>query len=740
MTNATIPTIGKITPYPYQWGITEDIKSFIREQFAASKAGKKPEYGYIEAFVSAGKCQGRDTPVLMCDGSIKMIQDVAVGDLLMGHDSKPRKVKSTTSGIDQMYRIDQKRGDSYTVNSAHILSLKVTGRTSPMMVNGERKYPGDIVNVNVEDLLHNLPKSHINDLKGWRPANGVDFNQSPDLPIPPYILGVYLGDGSIRHPSITNVDKEVLSEWYEYASAIGMGIRTTTKDNKCFTHFITGGKGNTKNPLVDNLKDLGIIGGNRHIPKRYLTASRQDRLELLAGILDTDGYLNRGCQFDIAQKSKEFSDQIAFLCRSLGLWCSPVETQKQCVNTGAWGTYYRMSIGGDTTKIPLRVKRRKPTRKPERRVDMTGISITPIGLGDYYGFEIDGPDRLYMMGDFTVTHNTIMLGTIANHCQNVGAKCLIMADQGELVEQNSDECWNMDTKNSIYSASLGRKSTHFPVVVGTSGTIVKSLEKSFKDWVPHIVLIDECHRVNWRDCMSDEPTTNYGRILKWFKHLNPRLVVVGVTGTPFRGTESIKGPFWQHKIGESINREYLVDNGYIVPTVFGFSDTQYDLDGFAPRHEFGTEDFSASELAEMERLMSVDTTAKIMQEVIQVAPTRNMVMITCASERHCKDAARHLPDGSYGIITQSTRKKERKSILDKAKTGEIKYLLQIGCLTTGLNRPLIDTSVILRRIGSLTLLIQLLGRGMRLLKQEHIDAGIHKADHLVLDYSGTMEA
>ena len=99
-----------------------------------------------------------------------------------------------------------------------------------------------------------------------------------------------------------------------------------------------------------------------------------------------------------------------------------------------------------------------------------------------------------------------------------------------------------------------------------------------------------------------------------------------------------------------------------------------------------------------------------------------------------------MPPGSYGIVTQATPIKKRREILEGSFNGEIKYVLQIGALTTGVNIPLWDTSVILRRIGSLTLLVQLLGRGMRLLKQSHIDAGYHKHDHLCLDYSGTMEA
>lgn len=361
---------------------------------------------------------------------------------------------------------------------------------------------------------------------------------------------------------------------------------------------------------------------------------------------------------------------------------------------------------------------------------------------EFADFQNTGRVRPAIFEGYVSCGKTIILGALANHCVNVGAKILMLARIGELVEQDAAECWEMDTRNSIYSASLGVKSTHYSCVVGTEGTVANALDGDFKSWIPHVIAIDEAHEVNWRDVMSENPTTQYGQILKHFMCANPKVAIVGVTGTPYRGTESIIGPFWEVALEPKINREFLVDNGYIVPTVFGFShdDVGYDLGEFAPKSELGTEDFSSSELAAMAEKMDVTTTHKIMREVVELTRDRNKVMITCASEKHCLEAAEVLPDGTWGVVTQSTKKADRKKILDGAKDSDspIKYIFQIGCLTTGLNRPLIDTSVILRKIGSLTLLVQLLGRGMRLLKPEHVEAGVIKNDHLCLDYTETM--
>lgn len=339
---------------------------------------------------------------------------------------------------------------------------------------------------------------------------------------------------------------------------------------------------------------------------------------------------------------------------------------------------------------------------------------------------------------------TIVIGAIANRCAQVGGKCLVLARIGELVSQNSDECWNMDTKNSVFSASLGIKSTHFNVVVGTEGTIANHLDREFASdgWRPNIILIDECHTVDWRDALNETPTSQYGKILKHFMDMNPKTAVIGLTGTPYRGLESILGDFWDKRLDPVIGRKYLVDNSYIVPTIFGYAhdDVGYDLSDFTPKSHGGTADFSSSELEAMSEKMDLTVTHKIMSEVMAITSQRNGVLVTCASEKHCKEAAEVLPANSFGIVTQSTGKKERKLILDGARDGSIKYVLQIGCLTTGVNIPLWDTSVVLRRIGSLTLLTQLLGRGMRLLKPEQVAAGITKIDHLCLDYAGTMAA
>ncbi|MEJ8687624.1 DEAD/DEAH box helicase family protein [Klebsiella pneumoniae] len=335
---------------------------------------------------------------------------------------------------------------------------------------------------------------------------------------------------------------------------------------------------------------------------------------------------------------------------------------------------------------------------------------------------------------------------------------MVIARQGEIADQDAEEMWNMQVKNSLFSASLNRKSTAYPIICGTEGTIInglfdkhspdgESIKSPLSDFTPRYVLVDECHQVNWQDILSDKPETQYGIIMT---ELNRRckakygheVIVIGYTGSPFRGVESIKGAYWKHEI-VNISTKYLVDLGFLVPTIFGgqdIEDLQYDLHEFASSDVDGVQDFTAEQLKQMESsiLKQDDKLEKIMKKVVELTAGRNGVLITCAGKRHCKDVAKYLPEGSYAIVTEDMGMKARRKALSDAYTGKIKYVLQVAALTTGINIPLWDTSVILRKIMSLTLLVQLLGRGMRLLKKEQIDAGYHKEDHLVLDFSGTM--
>lgn len=350
---------------------------------------------------------------------------------------------------------------------------------------------------------------------------------------------------------------------------------------------------------------------------------------------------------------------------------------------------------------------------------------------------------------------TINIGFMCQHVTAKGGKVLVLARQGELIQQNSDDAWSIGVKNSIFSASLNKFSTTFDCVMGTEGTVSNHLLNAFSQWIPSLILIDECHMVDWQDvekCISvmksggdfyELDFTQYAKIIVHFMLKNPKLRVIGYTGSPYRGTDSIHGSYWKKQLSD-VGTLRLISLGFLVPPVFGFGDDEhhYNLEEFKPVGGDGAHDFTAKELAAMGRKLCKEKTMteQIMDLVQREAKNRLGVLITCASKKHCEQVAECLPAGTWGIVTDDTSTKARKTILDKAKSGEIKYVIQISCLTTGVNVPRWDFLVILRRIGSLTLITQLVGRVLRHLKPEQQAEGLVKNDALVWDFTDTFES
>lgn len=365
------------------------IPSALRELDKHLNPLKEGQMRVVMGRPSHGKCHGRGTRVVMYDGSLRNIEDVAVGDLVMGVDSTARTVVATTSGVDRLYKIKQYKGVDYTVTPNHILALKRSK-------NEKLRKHGEIRLFMAEDLYHRK-KTISPRWKGF--AVGVEM-QEKSVPVDPYLLGVWLGDGNSKDPQITKPDIELYDRVCEIAATSGWEV-SVRNGTKCFTYYIKG-VGKNEKRLKDLLSELGVLG-NKHIPFCYLSNSRQNRLQLLAGLLDTDGYLSQGKQYEICQKSKRLIDDICFLANSLGFRC----TYSEKIVNGV--IYYRATITGDIWLIPLCIQR-KIARKFETSNDqsMTAVDIEYIGIGDYFGIELDG-DRLYLLEDFTVTHNSALM-------------------------------------------------------------------------------------------------------------------------------------------------------------------------------------------------------------------------------------------------------------------------------------------------------------------------------------------
>lgn len=392
------PEMRELMIYPGQSEAIEGTLSALQQYDAT----------ILAAPTGSGKCLAKGTPVLMFDGTIKLVEDVVVGDKLMGPDSQPRNVLGLAHGEEEMFKVTPVKGEPYTVNRSHILSLKIS-------YDGKSKthFGGDVENISIEEWLTSSKWfKHVR--KGWR--TGVEF-EPQDVPLPPYLLGIWLGDGSLGRAEVSKPDPEIRDYMHWIAAEYGMQVSTGYGSSGCPTYSVVGKKGRA-NPLWEKFKALGLRN-NKRVPQIYKRNSAFIRREVLAGIIDTDGHVaHGGCE--ITLKEKPLADDVAFLARSLGLAAYTEECQKTCANNGVAGTYHRTYISGDLSQLPMRLPRKKATKREQKKnVLVTGIEVESVGIGEYFGFEIDG-DRLFMLGDFTVTHNTPMLTVVANELLGTG--------------------------------------------------------------------------------------------------------------------------------------------------------------------------------------------------------------------------------------------------------------------------------------------------------------------------------
>lgn len=482
----------------------------------------------------SGKCWAPETEVLMFDGTIKQVKDVVVGDLLMGDDSTPRTVLSTTRGQGPLYRISpvDGHGDPWICNDVHMMVLRYSPRnaTRPtrtlkqgLLPTGRCAFdpykdeifalrsagynyraigavmegrPGiagvvksdkmavldyirkrtrnpepavrvweskktvlktgvyqafgvdlvhqtavarqhfydefwtETIDVQLDQFLSRTSQHQLNGdgygvSRHWKLFRvGVEFNQEANTqarrysPEWLYIAGLWLGDGDKQCCRFTATDAEVISALYQFAESNDFRLTDEPDGGREHVRRIIisperirqSGRfapSDDKHPYRMHAQCLGDDNG-KFIPHWMLTASREHRFALLAGLIDSDGSLSNGC-YEITSKYERLAFNIQFLARSLGLYASKHE-RTVSINSGKYagfkGVVWSVNISGHLAGVPVRISRKKASARQQKKDPLVfGWKADPIGEGDYCGFTLDGNGRL-LLADFTVTHNT----------------------------------------------------------------------------------------------------------------------------------------------------------------------------------------------------------------------------------------------------------------------------------------------------------------------------------------------
>lgn len=411
-------------------------------------------------------CHSKGTEILMYDGSLKKVEDIVTSDILMGPNNEPKNVLRTIFGKEKMYKITPKKGESFIVNENHILHLKMT---NGYYIN---KF-GEYVNISIKDYLQkNQTFKHESKLVSNSKSIIFKNNYINSTKLSPYFIGLYLGDGSVHSCAITTMDKF-------RKLGLNFGMSSKFKRTNCESKFI---------------------------PDCIKKGSIKDRLEVLAGLIDSDGCLTNGTYYEMTLKSKRLIEDISFIARSVGLFVSKI---RERVINGV--TYFRCNILGDIQKIPVRIERKKKFKKRNlnKSVFVQGFDIEELPEDNFYGFQLDG-DNLYMTNDFIIHHNSgkslviysilrFLLGT----CEG---KLLLIVPNVSLVNQFYSDCKEYGWKHAeSYCSLIFSKSKQVnedcPIVISTWQSLIKRSQSFLEQFQG--VLVDECLHPSTMITMSD---------------------------------------------------------------------------------------------------------------------------------------------------------------------------------------------------------------------------------------------
>lgn len=305
-----------------------------------------------------------------------------------------------------------------------------------------------------------------------------------------------------------------------------------------------------------------------------------------------------------------------------------------------------------------------------------------------------------------------------------GKRVLCTAPSAELVKQNHAKYIATGNEASMFSSSVGQVSLRHNVTFGTPKTILNRISQFNKKFAA--IVIDECHSL----------TPTIKQIIYYLRENNPNLRVVGTTATPYRlgnghiyeidvngkATEAIS-PYFK-KCVYHVNPNQLIDRGFLTPPKIIAPGEHYDTSKLVlnSMHKYTGEDKSYEGQGRK--------TSRIIEDIVLKSQGANGVLIYAATIRHAKECMESLPQGISALVTGSTRKSDRAETIAKFNRQEIKYIVNVGVLTTGFDAPHVDVIAILRLTESVSLLQQIIGRGCRVFEG--------KKHFLLLDYADNI--
>ena len=708
---------------------TPDLVLRDYQEEAVKKAIERGR-GVIKA--STG-CHKKGQKILMYNGFFKNIEDIVVGDKMMGPDSKPRQVLGLCRGYGKMYKIIPNLGESFIVNEDHVLTLVRTNKTK-----NHTRLCGKIIDISVKEWIQWTPyQKHLHKLF----KTGIEeFETSSPVSLDPYLIGLFLSDGILGSGTgqVCTTDNEVVNFLSEYALQKQMRISKYTTGGRTPAYAIVNKKrGRIRNPITVELEKLRLLNtnaGTKFVPTCYKTASRLDRLKLLAGYLDGDGH-NAACPggnhgyFEAASKSKELAEGIVFVARSLGFYASVRTIRKRCCNNNKWGTYYRLGIGGKTEEIPCLIERRKTFRKspPRKNSLRSGFKIKEVSPDLFFGFTLDGDGR-YLLEDFTVTHNSGKTEMVTSMIVRASVfPAVFYVNSCDLLEQARDRLEKYVRLNG-QPTKIGKIGNGHcdirPITVATIQSTWRALfpgkkieHNEFDDYKPddkteldesqkkavaklareaQFVYLDEAHHVS-ASTMQDVLNVSHNAKMRF-----------GGSASPWRddGLDILIEACFGKRFCD-ISASFLINSGYLVRPQITFNHFNQSL-GYANDWASIYNDYVVENDA---RNRWIAERAKL--HISHQRPTIILVKLV----KHAKLLKELLPEAevltSSGGASVQKSPKRRKEVLDRMRSREVMCIIGTTLLDEGVDVPSAGAGIFAGGGKSSTRELQRVGRFMR---------------------------
>jgi superfamily II DNA or RNA helicase len=475
-----------------------------------------------------GKAEFVENKVFTPNGR-KKIGDLIVGDEVIGSDGKKCLVRGVyPQGVKDLYRVTFNDGSSVLVCKEHLFSVKSRSFGN----NTKNKRNKESIVLSVEQMLDEFLTLELNGSKNnkrksykyktyYKEKSGnskwqipivkpIEFNKN-DLPLNPYLLGLILGDGGItqKNISFTTKDDEIVNY---ITNILPENTQIIRNNNSKYGYRITKINGHT-NEVIQILKELNLMGcgsEDKFVPDTYKYSSVNSRLEILKGLMDTDGYCSiskKGCfeGTEFSTVSEKLCDDVIEIVNSLGGIARKKSritsyTHKGIKKQGKKS--YRVNIKLPEDMNPFKLKRKFDLYNIPKKYKV-GRYIKDIkfeGIGEAVCISVDSPDKLYVTEHCIVTHNTT--STIIASLETGSKKILIVCPASLKIN------WQREIENysdrPVFIAEGKKFSTEHDFVI-----VNYDILKNFHDSDPKkkdeslllqsgfdLVILDEAHMIS----------------------------------------------------------------------------------------------------------------------------------------------------------------------------------------------------------------------------------------------------